>query len=130
MSRYLKQPPSVFQNLNQRWTYYMTTGEAIKNELKVAIPLVFFEKYIKYWEDIMHPNVTDQPWWWLIGLCKLFQWCLWYQHRNLVALWLLQDGEISVFSTWFGLRKFGRLWLGSKINSRTKDSGCSCNPRI
>ena len=41
-----------------------------------------------------------------------------------------QLGEISVFSTWFGLRKFGRLGLGSKINSRTKDSGCSCNIRI
>ena len=43
---------------------------------------------------------------------------------------LLRFGEISVFSTWSELRKFGRLGLGSKINSRTKDSGCSCNLRI
>ena len=38
--------------------------------------------------------------------------------------------EISVFSTWFGLRKFGRLELGPRNDSSTKESGCSCNQRI
>ena len=38
--------------------------------------------------------------------------------------------EISVFSTWFGLRNFGILGLGSRNNSRTKDSGCGRNKRI
>ena len=39
-------------------------------------------------------------------------------------------GEISVFRTWFGLMKSGRLGRGSKRESRTKDLRCSCNQRI
>ena len=39
MSRYLKGPSSVLKILFQRGTYGMTTGEAFKNELKVAITL-------------------------------------------------------------------------------------------
>ena len=38
--------------------------------------------------------------------------------------------EISVFSTWFGLMKIGRLSLGSSKDSRTKDSGWRCNQII
>ena len=38
------EPPSVFNILFQRGTYDMTTGEAIKNELKVTIPMEFFTK--------------------------------------------------------------------------------------
>ena len=41
---YSKEPPSVLKILFQRGTYDMTTGEAIKNELKVAIPLEFLYK--------------------------------------------------------------------------------------
>ena len=44
MSRYLKGPPSVLNNIFQTGTYDMTTFEAIKNELKVAIPLEFLYK--------------------------------------------------------------------------------------
>ena len=36
---YLKEPSQVLNILFQRGTYDMTTGEAIKNELKVSIPL-------------------------------------------------------------------------------------------
>ena len=39
MSVYLKEPPSFLKILFQRGTYDMTTGKAIKNELKVTIPL-------------------------------------------------------------------------------------------
>ena len=39
MSRYFKEPPSVLNILFQIGTHDMTTGEAIKNELKVAIYL-------------------------------------------------------------------------------------------
>ena len=39
-------------------------------------------------------------------------------------------GEISFFSTWFGLRNFGRLGLEPKRDYSTKDSGCSWNQRI
>ena len=35
-----------------------------------------------------------------------------------------------MFSTWFGLRNFRILGLGSKRDSRTKYSGCSCNQII
>ena len=38
--------------------------------------------------------------------------------------------EISVSITWFGLRKSGRSGIGSMRESRTKESGCSCNQRI
>ena len=56
-------------------------------------------------------------------------------YHHMYQVWIrlelrLKNGKISVFSTWFGWRKFGRLEIGSKINSRTKDSGCSCNLRI
>ena len=44
MSRYLKEPPSVLKNLFQREKYDTTTGEDIKNELKVSIPLELFYK--------------------------------------------------------------------------------------
>ena len=44
VSRYLKEPPSVLKIIFERGTYDMTTFEAIKNELKVAIPLEFFYK--------------------------------------------------------------------------------------
>ena len=39
VSRHLKEPPSVLKIIFQRGMYEMTTGEAIKNELKVSIPL-------------------------------------------------------------------------------------------
>ena len=42
----------------------------------------------------------------------------------------LEYCEISAFSTWFGLRNSGRLGIGYRKDSRTKDSGCSCNQRI
>ena len=38
VSIYLKKPPSLLKILFQRWMYDMTSGEAVKNELKVAIP--------------------------------------------------------------------------------------------
>ena len=48
-------------------------------------------------------------------------------HENVV----LHDGEISLFSTWFDLRKFGRLWLGSSaVWTRSPDStdlGIKCS---
>ena len=44
VSRYLREPPSVLKTLFQRGTYDTTTGEAIKNELKVAIHLEFLYK--------------------------------------------------------------------------------------
>ena len=44
VSIYLKEPPSFFKIIFQRETYDMTTGEAIKNEFKVAIPLEFLHK--------------------------------------------------------------------------------------
>ena len=44
MSRDLKEPPSVLKIIFQRGTYDITTGEAIKNELKVAIPLEILYK--------------------------------------------------------------------------------------
>ena len=44
VSRYLKEPHSVYKILFQRGTYDMTTFEAIKNELKVAIPLKILHK--------------------------------------------------------------------------------------
>ena len=45
MSINLKEPPSVLKILFPRIMYDMTTGEAIKNELKAAIPLKFLHKY-------------------------------------------------------------------------------------
>ena len=39
VSRYLKEPPSFLKIIFQRGTHDMTTDEAIKNELKVAITL-------------------------------------------------------------------------------------------
>ena len=47
VSKYLKEPPSVIKILFQRGTYDMTTGEVIKNELKVTIPLEFLYKNYK-----------------------------------------------------------------------------------
>ena len=44
MSRDLKEPPSVLKILFQIGTFDMTTVEAIKIELKVAIPLGFLYK--------------------------------------------------------------------------------------
>ena len=44
VSRYLKGPPSILKILFQRVTYDMTTGEAIKNELKVDMPLKHLHK--------------------------------------------------------------------------------------
>ena len=38
MTRYLKKPPSVLKIIFQRETCDMTSGEAVKNELEVAIP--------------------------------------------------------------------------------------------
>ena len=44
VSRYLKKPPSFLKILFQRGTYDMTSGEAVKNELKVAIPSEYLYK--------------------------------------------------------------------------------------
>ena len=44
MSIFLKEPPSVFNIIFQRGMYDMTTGEAIQNELKVAITLEFLHQ--------------------------------------------------------------------------------------
>ena len=44
VSRYLKKPPSVLKIHFQRGTHDMTTGEAVKNELKVAIPFEYLYK--------------------------------------------------------------------------------------
>ena len=44
MSIYLKEPPSFLNIIFKIVTYDMTTDEAIKNELKVAITLDFFTK--------------------------------------------------------------------------------------
>ena len=44
MSRYFKELPSVLNIIFQRGTYDMTTFEAIKDKLKVDIPLEFFYK--------------------------------------------------------------------------------------
>ena len=41
VSWYLKEPPLFLKIIFQRGTYNMTTGEAIKNEPKVAIHLEF-----------------------------------------------------------------------------------------
>ena len=43
---------------------------------------------------------------------------------------VLQLGEISVFSNWFRLGQFGRLGVGPRKDSSTKDSWCSYNQRI
>ena len=44
VSIFLKEPPSVFNIIFQRGMYDMTTGEAIQNELKVAITLEFLHQ--------------------------------------------------------------------------------------
>ena len=44
VSIYLKEPPSVLKIIFQRGTFDKTTGEAIKNELKVAITFEYFYK--------------------------------------------------------------------------------------
>ena len=44
MPGYLKEPPSVLKILFQRGTCDITTGEAVKKELKVAIALEFLYK--------------------------------------------------------------------------------------
>ena len=63
MSRYLREPSSVLKILFQRGTYDMTTGEAIKNELKVAIPLEFLCKI---------PSSNDNISYTLVSLIKQF----------------------------------------------------------
>ena len=44
VSRYLKELPSVMKIIFQRGTYDMTSGEALKNEVKVAIPSEYLYK--------------------------------------------------------------------------------------
>ena len=44
VSIYLKEPPSVLKIIFQRGAYYRTSGEALKNELKVAIPSEYLYK--------------------------------------------------------------------------------------
>ena len=50
--------------------------------------------------------------------------------NNGYDLVLYGAGEISVFSTLFGLKKLGRLGIGSRKDSRIIDSGYGCNQRI
>ena len=48
VSRYLKEPPSVLNIIFQIGMYYMTSGEAVKSEHKVAIPSEYlYKKTIK-----------------------------------------------------------------------------------
>ena len=44
VSRYLKKPPSVLRIIFQRGTYDVTSGEALKYKLKVAIPSEYLYK--------------------------------------------------------------------------------------
>ena len=65
-----------------------------------------------------------------ISITEIEQWLCFVSIWRRWALINKQPGEISVFSTWFCLRKFGRFGIGSRNNSRTKYSGCSCNQII
>ena len=47
-----------------------------------------------------------------------------------ISMLYVIHGEIKLFNTQFGLRKFVILKLGSREISRTKDSGCGCNKII
>ena len=58
MSRDLKEPPSVLKIIFQRGTYDITTGEAIKNELKVAIPLEILYKISSSNDNISYTIVS------------------------------------------------------------------------
>ena len=58
MSRYLKEPSSVLKIIFQIVTYDKTTGEAIKNELKVAIPLEYFYKQPSRNENVQYTLVS------------------------------------------------------------------------
>ena len=56
--RYLKEPPSVLNILLERGTYDIITGEAFKNELKVAIPLEYLYKIISINDKISYTLVS------------------------------------------------------------------------
>ena len=58
VSIYLKKPPSVLKILFQRGTYDMTSDEALKNELKVAIPSEYFYKQPSSNEKISYTLVS------------------------------------------------------------------------
>ena len=58
MTGYLKEPPSVLKILLQRGTYDMTNDKAIKNILKVAIPLKFLCKRSSSNDNISYALVS------------------------------------------------------------------------
>ena len=58
MSRYLKKPPSVLKILFQRGSYDRTSGGALKNEVKVAIPSEYLNKQQSSNEKISYTLVS------------------------------------------------------------------------
>ena len=58
VSRYLKEPPSVLNIIFQRGTHDMTSDEALKNELKVAIPSEYLYKQPSSNEKISYTLVS------------------------------------------------------------------------
>ena len=96
MSIYLKEPPSVLKILFQIGTLDMTTGEAIKNELKVAISFEYFYKQPSSNDKISYNIISlINHYGNLLDFVHYVKWCFWWQHRNLVALWLWKYHSIS-----------------------------------
>ena len=58
MSIYLNKPPSVLNVLFQRGTYNITSGEAVKNELKVSIHSEYLYKQPSSNEKISYTLVS------------------------------------------------------------------------
>ena len=58
ISRYLKEPHSVLNIIFQRGTFDTTTGEAIKNEVKVATPFEYLHKQTSSNEKISYTLVS------------------------------------------------------------------------
>ena len=58
VSIYLKENPSILKILFQRGTYDMTSGEAVKNELKVAMPSEYLNKQPSSNEKISYTLVS------------------------------------------------------------------------
>ena len=58
VSIYLKKPPSVLKIIFQRRMYDMTSGEAVKNELKISIPSEYLYKQPSINEKISYTLVS------------------------------------------------------------------------
>ena len=58
VSRNLKKPPLVLKIIFQRGTYDMTSGEAVTNELKAAIPFEYLYKQPSSNEKISYTLVS------------------------------------------------------------------------